>query len=96
MDNFSGPSVLEKVEEQGVIAAMVPAGMTDRFQPLDFSTNKAAKDFLREKFRQWYAKEVEKHLQAGTEAETAKINMGMPVMKEAKEVADSTIRQTQS
>ncbi len=43
----------------GVIAVMVPAGMTNRLQPLDVSTNKAAKDFLQEKFRQWYTMEVE-------------------------------------
>ena len=62
MDNFSGQmttSVLEKVEEEGIVVVMVPAGTTNRLQPLDVSTNKAAKDFLREKFRQWYASQVE-------------------------------------
>ena len=56
MDNFSGqttPSVLEKVEEEEIVVVMVPAGTTDRLQPLDVSTNKSAKDFLREKFRHW-------------------------------------------
>ena len=54
MDNFSGQTttaVLEKAEGQGIILVMVPAGTTDRLQPLDVSTNKAAKDYLREKFR---------------------------------------------
>ncbi len=49
MDNFSGQTttaVLEKAEEQGIILVMVPAGTTDRLQPLDVSTNKAAKDYL--------------------------------------------------
>ena len=37
---------------------------------------------MREKFRHWYAQEVEKQLQAGTVENDVKINMGMPVMKE--------------
>ena len=85
MDNFSGQtttSLLEKVEEKGIVVVMIPAGTTDRLQPLDVSTNKAAKDFMREKFRHWYAQEVEKQLQVGTAENDVKINMGMPVMKE--------------
>ena len=85
MDNFSGQTttaLLEKVEEEGIVVITIPAGTTDRLQPLDVSTNKAAKDFLREKFRQWYAEEVEKQLQIGTAAEAIQINMGMAVMKE--------------
>ncbi len=49
MNNFSGQTttkVLETVEEQGIVVVMVPAGTTDRLQPLDVSTNKSAKDFL--------------------------------------------------
>ena len=85
MDNFTGQTttaLLERLEENGIVVIMVPAGTTDRLQPLDVSTNKAAKDFLREKFRQWYAQEVEKQLQAGTCEIAVKVNMGMAVMKE--------------
>ena len=49
MDCFSGqsiPSVLEKLEEEGIIVVKVPPGTTDRLQHLDISTNKYAKDFL--------------------------------------------------
>ena len=56
MDNFSGQattSLLEKLEEKDIVVIMIPAGTTDRLQPLDVSTNMVAKDFLREKFRQW-------------------------------------------
>ena len=86
MDNFSGQtthSVLEKVEEEGIVVVMVPPGTTDRLQPLDVNTNKSAKDFLRENFRHWYAAEVQKRLQAGVEETALHIDMGMPVMKEA-------------
>ena len=65
MDNFSGQtttSLLEKLEDKGIVVVMIPAGMTDRLQPLDVSTIKAAKDFMRERIRHWYAQEVEKQL----------------------------------
>ena len=61
MDNFSGQTtttILEKIEEQGTVVVRVPPGTTDRLQPLDVSTNKPAKDFLREKFRTWYAEQL--------------------------------------
>ena len=86
MDNFSGqttPAVLDEIEKQGIILVMVPPGTTDRLTPLDISTNKSAKEFLRAKFRQWYADEVQKQLQAGVEAVAVNVNTGMPVMKEA-------------
>lgn len=83
MDNFSGQtttSLLEKLEEKGVVVVMIPAGTTDRLQPLDVSTNKVAKDLLREKFRHWYAQEVEKQLQAGTAEKDIKINMWLTAL----------------
>ena len=61
MDNFSGQTtttILEKIEEQGIVVVRVPPGTTDRLQLLDVSTNKPAKDFLREKFRSWYAEQL--------------------------------------
>ena len=85
MDNFSGQTtdaVLEKLEEKGIVLVMVPANTTDRLQPLDISVNKSAKDFLRDKFRTWYAEQVEKQLQAGVEATAVTVNMGMAVVKE--------------
>ena len=55
---------------------------TDRLQALDMSTNKAAKDFLRENVWHWYAEEVEKQLQAGVKDSAVNVNMRMPVMNE--------------
>ena len=86
MDNFTGQttdSVFETVEEQGIVIVMVPAGTTDRLQPLDVSTNKATKDFLRQKFRQWYADQVQKQIEEGVEVTAVQVNMGMPTMKDA-------------
>ena len=37
----------------------------DRLQPMDLSVNKPAKEFMRGKFNNWYAGEVQKQLDAG-------------------------------
>jgi len=53
MDNFSRQAttlVTERSEEYGGVVVKIPAGTTDRLQPLDISVNKAAKDFLQEHF----------------------------------------------
>ena len=53
MNNFSSQtttSLLKAVQKEGIIVITIPPGTTDRLQPLDISTNKATKDFLREKF----------------------------------------------
>ena len=44
---------------------MVPANCTDRLQPLDVSVNKAAKNFLRGQFEDWYATQICDQLKAG-------------------------------
>ena len=60
----------------------LPANTTDRLQPLNLSINKAAKDFLWDKFRQWYAKAVSKSLQKGLDGGIKPVEMPAGVMKE--------------
>ena len=50
--------ILSLLEDHHVHVAIVPANCTNRLQPLDVSVNKAAKDFLRRKFQNWYADQV--------------------------------------
>ena len=40
----------------------------NRLQPLDFSVNKVAKDFLHSQFQNWYAKELYSQSQGQAEA----------------------------
>ena len=56
-------TVLEALEENHILVALVPANCTDRLQPLDVSVNKSVKKFLRDQFHNWYASEVSKQLQ---------------------------------
>ena len=60
-DNFKGQltaDVLQLLEENHVNIVFVPPNCTDRLPPLDLSVNKLAKDFLRDKFQQWYSDEI--------------------------------------
>ena len=76
LDNFKAHALF-----RGCITMyFLPTNTTDRLQPLNLSINKAAKDFLRDKFRHWYANELSLSLQ--NEPETVPVNMQAGVMKE--------------
>ena len=49
---ISAASLLETVEEEGIVVIIIPSGTTDTLQSLDVSTNKDAKDLPRERFQQ--------------------------------------------
>jgi len=44
----------------------VPSNMTDHFQPLDLNVNGHAKEFLKNKFECWYAKQVTDQIDSGS------------------------------
>ena len=56
----------------------VPANCTDRLQPMDLSVNKAVKDFMGSKFRDWYATQVQQQLH---EEDITPVNLRMSIMK---------------
>lgn len=68
-DNFKGQctsELLTLLDTNNISVILVPPNCTDRLQPLDLSVNKAAKEFLRRRFHEWYAKQVCSHLQGKT------------------------------
>ena len=65
-----------------MLVAFLPANTTDRLQPLDLSISKPAKDFIRDKFRHWYANEVSQGLQNDTKNGVVPVDMQAGVMKE--------------
>ena len=61
MDNFKGEitsEVNKLLEENSIHTCMWPPNTTDLLQPMDLSVNKPAKEFLRQKFQEWYADQV--------------------------------------
>ena len=60
-DNFKAQitsSILTLLDSHYANVALIPANCTNRLQPMDLSVNKAAKNFLRLQFTDWYAHEV--------------------------------------
>ena len=57
--------VLDILKENNILTVYVPNSMTNYYQPLDCTTNKWAKGFLKEKFTIWFSKQVQKHLDKG-------------------------------
>ena len=67
-DNFKGQvtdDILQLLEDHNVHSVRLPANCTDRLQPMDISVNKAAKDFIRQKFNDWYSEKVAEQLGDG-------------------------------
>ena len=64
-DNSKGQvtnEIMELLRQHGVYVVKIPANCTGRLQPMDISMNKAAKDFLRQQFNEWYAEQVARQL----------------------------------
>ena len=60
-DVFKGQvcqSTIDLLMEYNIHFVHVPPNCTDRLQPLDISVNKSCKDFMRNKFIEWYSLKV--------------------------------------
>ena len=80
-DNFKGQCtevLLKLLDAENINVVLIPANCTDRLQP-HLSVNKAAKEFLRNQFQQWYASQV--CLQLEGKAEMEPIDLRMSVIK---------------
>jgi len=64
-DTFKGQctnEVYRLFDQNNILYVIIPANCTDKLQPLDLSFNKAAKDFLRKQFQQWYGRIISQQL----------------------------------
>ena len=73
--------VLDILKENNILTVYVPNSMTNYYQPLDCTTNKWAKGFLKEKFTIWFSKQVQKHLDKGIALEDIDIRFQLKTMK---------------
>jgi hypothetical protein len=82
-DVFKGQltsDIVSLLEDSNIYLVKIPANCTDRLQPMDFSVNKAAKEFMRKKFSEWYSTEVQKQLEKGAK-EISPVDLRMSIMK---------------
>lgn len=90
MDNFKGqatPKSVQLLEENKIRIAWLPSNTTHRLQPMDLYVNRAAKEYVKKKFDDWYSgKVVEqfegKNIDDKEGLELQPIELGMGVIKE--------------
>ena len=88
IDNFKGQltsKVNSILEANNSHVCLLPHNTTDELQPLDISVNKPAKDFLRDKFQEWYVEKVMDQIDANADPDDVDIDpicLSMPVLKQ--------------
>lgn len=59
--------VYQLLTENNIFYTFIPANCTDKLQPLNLSVNKPAKDYMKTKFQEWYAKKICQQLDDGVD-----------------------------
>ena len=68
LDTFKGQctnEVYDLLTRNNILYIIIPANCTDKLQPLDLSVNKAAKDFMKREFQEWYGRVINQQLADG-------------------------------
>lgn len=83
-DVFRGQTtanVLKVLEENNILVTKVPPNMTNLFQPLDLTVNKIAKNFTKQKFADWFTRQINIGLESGQELDDIEIDYRLSVLK---------------
>ena len=86
MDNFKAQvtsSVVSLLEDNNILVCYIPPNTIDKLQPMDLTVNKPAKDFLKQKFQEWYSDQILKQLDSSTTTnqELQPIDLSLPVYR---------------
>ena len=84
MDTFKGQDndTLKKLcAEKNCDVVIVPHNLTNKFQPLDLSVNKAPKSFIQNKYNDWFADQVFTQRQNGKDPTDVKISSKLSDLK---------------
>ena len=68
-------------KENNIFVLFVPNNMTDLFQPLDLTTNKWVKDFMKKKFCEWFTAKLREALKQGQNLEEVDIKFQLTTLK---------------
>jgi len=88
LDNFKGqvtPAVTRLLEENNIHECLLPPNTTDKLQPMDLTVNKPAKDFLTEKFQEWYSNQIWQQLDPSLDIEEQQlqpVDLSLPALRE--------------
>ena len=91
LDEFKGQTtekVLKLLSANDLMYVIVPPNCTDRLQPLDVSVNRAAKQFLRTKFENWYVDQIAAQKDLGKEIEPVDTRLSIVKPISAKWMVD--------
>ena len=84
LDVFSGQMtrvVLDKLQDNNIHLVRVPPNMTNLFQPLDLTVNRAAKAYMKRRFTEWYSNEIWKELEAGKDLDDIDVKLTLTILK---------------
>ena len=84
MDTFKGQDndILRKLSsENRCEIVIVPHNLTNKFQPLDLTVNKAAKAFVQNQYNDWFSDQVARQLKSAKDPADIKISSKLPDMK---------------
>ena len=83
-DVFRGQTtgtIFKVLKDHHILVTKVPANMTHLFQSLDLTVNKAAKDYTKEKFSDWFTCQINTGLENGQELDDIEIEYQLSVLK---------------
>ena len=73
--------VFKVFKDHHILVTKVPANMTYLFQPLDLTVNKAAKDYTKQKFSDWFTRQIKTGLENCQELDDIEIEYRLSVLK---------------
>ena len=84
MDTFKGQDndiLKEFCSKNRCEVVIVPHNLTNKFQPLDLTVNKAAKAFIQNQYNSWFSDQVARQLKSGKDPTDIKVSSKLSDLK---------------
>ena len=73
--------IIKVLKDNHILVTKVPANMTHLFQLLDLTVKKAAKDYTKQEFSDWFTCQINTGLENGQELDDLEIDYWLSVLK---------------